>query len=161
MRYLKWGIARLILESEPCPTVVPIWIEGLEEVMHESRPWPRFLPRFGRKVSVTFGEPVSETVWHGFRERWQRMKARDMPAIAAGAEDSGVGLLNEKLMDGEEARKLRTEVAQAVRVEMLKLRRGRGWPDEDPKMGFADTYREEGGKKTRGKMEDGSWVGNT
>jgi monolysocardiolipin acyltransferase len=37
---------------------------------------------------------------------------------------------------------------------------GRGWPDEDPKAGLIDTYREEGGKK-EGKMDDESWTKDT
>lgn len=28
MRYWKWGVARMILEAEPCPDVLAIWIDG-------------------------------------------------------------------------------------------------------------------------------------
>jgi monolysocardiolipin acyltransferase len=68
--------------------------------------------------------------------------------------------LNSELREGDEARKLRMEVAFAVREEILKLRRARGWADEDPKARFLDTYREEGGKR-EGKMDDDSWVKDT
>jgi len=159
MRYMKWGVARLILESEPCPTVIPMWIEGPQDVMHESRTFPRFLPRLGKTVNVTFGEPVSETVWAGFRERWRKLKKESFPA----ADVSGEKLderLNEELMTGKEATDLRVEVAFAVREEISKLRLGRGWPDEDPKARLQDTYRKEGPKR-EGKMEDGSWVKDT
>ena len=37
MRYFKWGLARMILEAEPCPDVLPMWHEGAEEVMNEKR----------------------------------------------------------------------------------------------------------------------------
>lgn len=159
MRYFKWGVARMILESEPCPTVVPMWIEGPDQAMHESRTFPRFLPRLGKTIDVTYGEPVSEIVWAGFRERWKKLKKAhlsDSEAITGELDER----LNEELMTGKEARELRMEVAFAVREEISKLRLGRGWPEEDPKARFQDTYREEGGKQ-EGRMEDGSWVKDT
>lgn len=154
MRYFKWGVARLILESEPCPAVVPIWIEGAEDVMPEGRPSPRWLPRFGGALRVTFGEAVSETVWKGFRERWRELRE-------GVGEEGDVGVLNSQaLRTGEEAVKLRMEVTRALREELLKLRRQRGWTDEDPKAGAVETYAREGGKRS-GRMADGSWVGDT
>jgi len=156
MRYLKWGIARLILESEPCPDVVPIWIEGLERVMHESRGSPRWWPRWGKRVSVTFGERVREEVWEGFRERWRRLRDREKEK---GGRYFGV-LGSEGLRTGDDAVRLRMEVTLAVREKLLRLRRARGWPDEDPKAGVVETYRVEGSKR-KGRMEDGSWVGAT
>jgi len=159
MRYLKWGIARLILESEPCPQVVPIWISGPEEIMHEARPAPRWWPRWGKTVSVTFGEPVSQRVWDGFREKWKNLRDRELGPKALPQTGDGT-LETESLMYSQEAVSLRLEVVAVVRDEILKLRRARGWPDEDPKAALADTYREEGGK-VEGEMEDGSWVKDT
>jgi len=159
MRYLKWGVARLILESEPCPTVVPMWIEGPQDIMHEAREAPRWWPRWGKSVSVTFGEAVSQTVWQGFRERWRRLRDKELGSESIQNGDGGS--LSEGLMYGDEAVRLRTEVVHAVRSEILKLRSRRGWPDEDPKARLVDTYREEGSGKTEGKMQDGSWVKDT
>jgi monolysocardiolipin acyltransferase len=153
MRYFKWGVARLILESEPCPQVVPLWIEGFDEILHEARTEPRWWPRWGKKVSITFGEPVSETVWRGFREQWKRLKEMKMP----GDNEADIGRLNDELMTGKEAELLRMEVTRTVREQILRLRRSRGWPDEDPKAGLWETYLEEGGKY-EGQMQDGSWV---
>jgi monolysocardiolipin acyltransferase len=68
--------------------------------------------------------------------------------------------MNDELRYGPEAKKLRMEVAFTVREEILKLRRARGWPDEDPKARLIDTFREEGGKR-EGKMDDESWVKDT
>ncbi|KAF2434579.1 hypothetical protein EJ08DRAFT_730776 [Tothia fuscella] len=155
MRYFKWGVARLILEADACPEVVPMWIEGFDSIMHEARPAPRWFPRLGRKVSITFGEPVSETVWAGFRERWKRLKAREKMDNAA------LGVLNNELMTGKESAELRMEVTKEVREQVLKLRRRRGWADEDPKAGVWSTYLEEGGKYYEGQMEDGSWIKDT
>ncbi|KAJ9639507.1 Lyso-phosphatidylcholine acyltransferase [Coniosporium tulheliwenetii] len=74
MRYFKWGVSRLILESEPVPEMVPIWIEGFDTVMHESRTFPRFVPRVGKEISVSFGEAVDmERRFGDLRERWRRL----------------------------------------------------------------------------------------
>lgn len=152
----------MILEADVCPQVVPIFIAGPEEIMHEARPAPRWLPRFGKKVNVTFGEPISQVVWDAFRERWKKL--RDREAAKTGSllptEQNGDGTLSEELMYGKEAVSLRLEIVVVVRDEILKLRRARGYPDEDPKSGLVETWRAEGGK-VEGKMHDGSWTKDT
>jgi monolysocardiolipin acyltransferase len=151
MRYFKWGVARLILESEPCPDIVPVFVEGVMEIMPEDRAPPRYIPELGKRVGVTFGEKVEEEVFSGFRERWKRLREK---AGVHGEE------LNEELMTGNEAVALRIEVTSRVRKEIESLRRQRGYSDEDPKQGAAETWRLEGPKKT-GRMDDGSLVGET
>ncbi|GME35023.1 Tafazzin [Neofusicoccum parvum] len=156
MRYFKWGVARLILESEPCPDVVPIWVEGPEQIMHEAREFPRFLPRPGKTVNVTFGERVDvEKVFGDLRERWRILRDKD-----GGSEGLEVGVLSEGLKHGKEAVELRKECTMRVREEVLKVRRSRGLPDEDPKAGLVETWALEGGKQ-EGKMDDESWVKDT
>ncbi len=168
MRYFKWGVARLILESEPCPDVLPIWIDGPQEVMNYERTWPRFVPRAGKDVSVRFGEVVdSEVVWGPLRERWRGLKerARRKRMLESGGEMGGTAteglgeLQDDELKYGAEAQQLRIDVTLAVRNEVLKVRRASGLPDEDPKRGLAETYRAEGGKeagKVDGSNPDGS-----
>lgn len=150
MRYFKWGIARLILESEPCPDVVPIWIDGLQHVMGNERTRPRFLPRAGKDVTVAFGERLDrDLLLEPFRERWQKLKERARrKAVSEGrsdeqAENFGV-ITDDELRYGREAQQLRIEVTLAMRDEVLKVRRQFGLPDEDPKRSCADNYREEG-----------------
>lgn len=155
MRYFKWGVARLILESEPCPDVVPMWIEGFDRIMHESRTFPRFIPRGGKDVSVTFGEKVDmEARFGDLRERWRQL-------VLAGEKQDGLtelGECPESLKYSDEAVKLREECTIRVREEVLKLRRDRAWTDEDPKARLADTWRIEGKTgKREGQMADGSW----
>jgi monolysocardiolipin acyltransferase len=157
MRYFKWGVARLILEAEPCPRVVPIWIEGLDNVMHESRSEPRFIPRIGKDVKVVFGEEVdAERVFGDLRMRWRDIVRKE--------EEDGrgltVGVLTDRLKGAEEATELRIECARRVREEVLRVRRGAGWPDEPPENGVAETWKEEGDKR-EGKMKDGSWEKDT
>ncbi|KAI7659346.1 hypothetical protein KC322_g17658 [Hortaea werneckii] len=171
MRYFKWGVARLILEAEPCPDVLPMWIDGPQQVMDNNRGWPRPLPRIGKDVSVAFGSPVdTEEVFGPFRQRWQELKDRakrkrmlSFPTKdpAEDPEKEALGELDdEELKYGQEAEQLRIEVTLAVRNEVLKVRRSRGLPDEDPKRGLAETFAAERGNPSRNgrRMGDGSVV---
>ena len=168
MRYFKWGVARLILEAEPCPDVLPVWIDGPQQVMDDRRTWPRPIPRPGKDVSVTFGGLVDrDAVLEPFRERWRALKEkarqnRSRRLLQTGnnsteTEELGV-LTDEELRYGPEAEKLRIDVTLAVRNEVLKLRRSCGLPDEDPKCGLAETFRLEGTRTREGEKEDGSVV---
>lgn len=157
MRYFKWGVARLILEADVCPDIIPIWIEGNDQIMHESRTWPRFIPRANKKCGVWFGENVGgdgNTVFHELRQKWQLLVDENK---RQGGESTPLGVLNAELQFGHAAVNLREECTRQIRGEILKLRRKRGYPDEDPKAGLVETWREEGGKR-EGRMEDGSWV---
>ena len=157
MRYFKWGVARLILEPEVCPDIIPVWIEGNDQIMHESRGFPKFLPRINQKCGVWFGQNVggdTESIFHELRSRWRKLVEE---STGYGAEPLQIGVLNEELQFGKEAIRLREECARQVRKAVLSVRHARGLPDEDPKSGLVETWREEGSKR-EGKMEDGSWV---
>lgn len=157
MRYFKWGVARLILEPDVCPDIIPIWIEGTDQIMHESRSWPRFIPRINKQCGVWFGENVGgdgNTAFHDLRHKWRLLVDANERQDASGLE---LGVLSHDLQYGEEAVALREECTRRIRREVLKVRRKRGLPDEDPKEGLVETWREEGGKR-EGKMKDGSWV---
>ncbi|RAK94863.1 uncharacterized protein BO80DRAFT_460251 [Aspergillus ibericus CBS 121593] len=156
MRYFKWGVARLILEASECPDVVPIWLEGFDQVMHESREFPRFLPRVGKDVSVTFGQKVDrEAVFGDYRRRWQAIKAK-AERTSPDTRDLPLGVLNDELLYDTEAIELRKEVTKKVRDLVLEVRRTRGLSDEDPKEGLVETWIQEGPKR-EGKMDDDSW----
>ncbi|KAJ5665845.1 uncharacterized protein N7477_008293 [Penicillium maclennaniae] len=157
MRYFKWGVARLILESNECPDVVPMWIEGIDQVMHESREFPRFLPRPGKKIDVTFGAKVDpEAEFGNLRSRWQKLRAKVEKADPK-SRDLPVGVLSEELINNKEAVELRKEVTRRIRNLVLDVRRSRGLPDEDPKEGLVETWLEEGSQR-EGHMKDDSWV---
>lgn len=158
MRYFKWGVARLILESEPCPDLVPMWLEGPEHIMPYFRSWPRFVPRVGADVHVTFGDKVNtEELFGDLRDRWKTLREREISLLPDG-EELDIGILTKYLKYGEEAVNLRKECTLRVREEVLKVRRSRGFPDEDPKYSMVDTYAQEGGKKREGRKDDGSLV---
>lgn len=157
MRYFKWGIARLILESGECPDVVPMWIEGIDQIMHESRGFPRFLPRVGKEVNVTFGSKVdSEATFGDMRSRWQKLKSK-VEAADPQSRDLPIGVLSDELLHNKEAVELRKEVTLKIRNLVLDVRRSRGLPDEDPKEGLVETWLEEG-PGHEGHMKDDSWV---
>lgn len=159
MRYFKWGVSRLILESEPVPDLVPMFIDGFDLAMHESRTFPRFIPRGGKDISVTFGDKVDmEARFGDLRARWSQLKEK---VQKQGGDAGELGVVrNEELMTGPEAVRLREECTTRVREEVLKIRRSRGFPDEDPKSGLVETWRLEGGAE-EGKMADGSFVKDT
>jgi monolysocardiolipin acyltransferase len=160
MRYFKWGVARLILEPDVCPDIVPMWIEGNDQVMHESRPFPRFLPRINQNCGVWFGQNVGgdgDNVFQDLRRKWRKLVEEK---TRHSAEKLKIGVLNEELKFGDEAVQLREECTRHVREAVLHVRRMRGLPDEDPKDGLIETWREEGSKH-EGKMEDGSWVNDS
>ena len=173
MRYFKWGVARLILEPEVCPDIIPIWIDGTQNVMHESRRWPRFVPRAGHQIGIWFGGNVggeeeqekgsnSGTVFHELRQRWRDLvqKSEDTMLVSgdgtrasATVLSTGV-ILSETLKYGEEAVKLREECTMEVRNAVLKVRRMTGLPDEDPKYGLVETVMREEGKGGKGGVGD-------
>jgi monolysocardiolipin acyltransferase len=71
-----------------------------------------------------------------------------------------MGELTEALKYGQEAVDLRKEVTRRIRMEVLKVRRDLGYPDEDPKASLVETWIQEGGKR-EGRMDDNSWVKDT
>ena len=54
----KWGIARMALEARRMPLIVPVWLTGFDQIMPAHRAHPRWLPRLGADVTVTFGTPI-------------------------------------------------------------------------------------------------------
>ncbi|KAF9691776.1 hypothetical protein EKO04_010363 [Ascochyta lentis] len=152
MRYFKWGVSRLVLESEPMPDIVPIFIEGFDDIMSEERTFPRFIPRAFKNVRVTFGEKLNaEEVFGDLRARWKQMRAKE-------EQKSGMlemGVLNDALKYSDEAVKIRIECTDRIRKAVLDVRRQRGYSDEDPKNNLASTWLREGPSR-EGRQEDGS-----
>ncbi|KAI1453599.1 hypothetical protein F4805DRAFT_442798 [Annulohypoxylon moriforme] len=143
LRYFKWGVSRLILESEPMPDVLPMFVDGAQRVMPEDRAFPRFLPRFPVKFRVAFGELLdAEKTFGDLRARWRDLVRRD-----GGKGKLAMGELTDELKYGKEAVDLRIEVARRVREEVLKVRRSLGYPDDDePGFELAETWAREPSK---------------
>ncbi|KAK3368064.1 hypothetical protein B0H63DRAFT_67981 [Podospora didyma] len=187
LRYFKWGVARLILESEPAPDILPMFIDGTQQMMPEDREFPRFLPRFGKKIRVAFGDVLDyEATFGDLRRRWQNLVKksneeervrRNLLVVAAKknkkTSDADVDhdfnpLQDEPMLLGElpdylkfckEAQEIRIEVARRMREEVLKVRKSLGYPDPDPSLGSADTWVVEKTAATRYKSKvDGSQI---
>ncbi|KDQ11433.1 hypothetical protein BOTBODRAFT_46403 [Botryobasidium botryosum FD-172 SS1] len=56
----KWGIGRILMDTKTSPTVIPMWISGFDKIMPEPRRL-KFIPRLGKRVSITFGDPLQVT----------------------------------------------------------------------------------------------------
>ncbi|KAJ6567189.1 acyltransferase-domain-containing protein [Mycena vulgaris] len=58
----KWGVGRVLMEASTMPVIVPMWLSGFDTLMPEGRSFPyNYLPRLGKHLSVTFGEPLDPT----------------------------------------------------------------------------------------------------
>ena len=163
LRYFKWGLARLVLECEPAPDILPMFIDGTQRVMPEERGFPRFLPRVGKTVRVAFGEVLDyEATFGDLKRRWEGLVRREEMRVAAAAAAGAKGkgrekvllppgeVATEELKYGEEAEAIRIEVARRMRGEILKVRWALGgYPEPEPAFGLAETWRLDEGIEAR------------
>lgn len=145
LRYFKWGVSRLILESDPAPEFIPMFIHGTQDIMPEDRGFPKFLPRIGKTLRVVIGKPTDVDALFGQeRAAWKRLAERGDPDL---------------LKNGTEAVQLRIRIAKSVRDEVGKLRESIGLPPEDDETAaFADTWLKEPNKRKFKSPVDGSLV---
>lgn len=127
--------------------MVPMFITGFSDVMHESRKFPRFLPRVGKTVTLHIGDTVPESTFSDLRRAWCELK-------------------NKNVGDGEwqkerEAVKLQIETTRRVREEVVKLRRRVGLPEEEESAAKVETYALPGMSHKEGKLADGTWEKDT
>jgi monolysocardiolipin acyltransferase len=54
----KWGIGRLIAESEKLPLIIPMWHCGMDKVLPNTEPY-RF--KWGQEVLLNIGKPIDLT----------------------------------------------------------------------------------------------------
>lgn len=122
-----------------------MFVHGTQNIMPEDRGFPRFLPRVNRDVKVMIGKPTDvDAVFGQYRDKWRQLVKRKS---------------DEELMHGEEATKLRVEVAKAVRDEISKLREKMGFPKEvDETAALADTWTKEPNVRKFKSPVDGSLV---
>ncbi|CEF68711.1 Tafazzin [Strongyloides ratti] len=57
---IKWGIGRMVDECKEPPTIIPIWINGMDKVWPSTKP---FYPRFGKTVKVIIGDPIDSSIY--------------------------------------------------------------------------------------------------
>ncbi|KAK3900249.1 hypothetical protein C8A05DRAFT_36120 [Staphylotrichum tortipilum] len=149
LRYFKWGLARLVLEADPVPDIVPMFVDGTQRVMPEDRGFPRFLPRVGKTVRVAFGEVLDyDKTFGDLKKKWEGLVRREQERAKnpPGAEQQQHQLFSpesipDALRSGPEAEAIRIEVARRMRDEILKVRRSLGgYPEPDPAFALAETW---------------------
>lgn len=130
MRYFKWGVSRLILESTRAPVVLPIFGYGFEKIAPEDKDLGslRWLPQnLGADIQITFGDPVPDEQIYEYRKKWRDL-CKQYPNLQK-PED-----LSPELKDGPAAQLLRSELAAFLRHNVLQIRDSMGrFPAEDPK----------------------------
>lgn len=52
---LKWGVGRIIYESTRVPVIIPMWHEGMDEVLPNVEP---YILKWGKKVTLNIGKPI-------------------------------------------------------------------------------------------------------
>lgn len=133
MRYFKWGVSRLILESTVAPVVVPIYALGFEKIAPESadegnQGLKRWLPlNIGADIHIAIGDAISDEQIEGYRKKWRQLCDKyidiDNPTD-----------LSQELKIGEKAQQLRAEVASDLRDAVAFIRTSLGiFKPEDPR----------------------------
>ncbi|KAH8918332.1 acyltransferase-domain-containing protein [Atractiella rhizophila] len=105
----RWGIARMLMETKELPYIVPVWIKGFEDIMPEDRGFPRFLPRLGAELSISFGTPLDEKSM----DELERLK--ELYTMARGKrKDSGM----DDGVDTEELQEVRKAVCDILQEKL-------------------------------------------
>lgn len=121
MRYYKWGVSRLILESTRAPVVVPIFTYGFEKVAPEDsadKGINRWLPsNIGAEIHISIGDPFSDDKIEYYRQKWRDLCKKYI-------DPSNPTDLTLELKEGKFATKLRSELAAELREAVLNIRSG-------------------------------------
>lgn len=129
MRYFKWGITRLILESTKAPIVVPMFSTGFEKVAPESSAGTiieRYLPRnLGAEIEINIGNPIDDSIIENYRKEWTSLCSKYF-------DPKNPSDLSYELKYGKEAEDLRSRLAAELREHVAKIRHEeRKFPIED------------------------------
>ncbi|SGZ52832.1 CIC11C00000002624 [Sungouiella intermedia] len=131
MRYFKWGVSRLILESTRAPVVLPIFSFGFEKIAPEDsadQGIKRWLPQnLGAEIHIAFGDPIPDERIEHYRSQWRALC--DKYTDKKNPTD-----LSGELRDGKKVQKLRSELAAELRDKVLDIREQLGYfKPENPK----------------------------
>jgi len=113
----KWGTARVIMEVRQLPVVIPVWLTGFDDVMPEDRLWPRFLPRLGKDLSITFGEPLQPEKLNAVLRTWKSHALNDVPGDGTTPPVAPVPLGQED----DEKRRVRSALTAVMQQEVEAL----------------------------------------
>lgn len=123
MRYFKWGISRLILESTRAPVVVPIFASGFEKIAPEDAAdagISRWLPaNIGAEIHICIGDAFSDDRIESYRKKWRDLCKKYI-------DPKNPTDLSEELRTGKKAQTLRSELAAEIREAVLGIRESLG-----------------------------------
>ncbi|AET39461.1 lysophosphatidylcholine acyltransferase Ecym_4408 [Eremothecium cymbalariae DBVPG len=139
MRYFKWGVARMVLESTKAPIIVPIFGTGFEKIAPESAAdtvVERYLPRnFGAEIKITVGDPIDDGIIEKYREEWRRL-------LEKYHDPKNPTDLTPELRTGKEAEDLRSRLAAELREHVAKIRHQEcKLPQEDTRFKSPEWWR--------------------
>ncbi|KAJ1675395.1 Lyso-phosphatidylcholine acyltransferase [Spiromyces aspiralis] len=84
MLRFKWGVGRLIMESPREPIIIPIYHQGMEDVLPLDQPFPipHFNP-FRRKLVIRVGKPIdmSDVILAWKQKRCQTISKDELDAL--------------------------------------------------------------------------------
>lgn len=117
MRYFKWGITRMILESTRAPIVVPMFATGFEKIatadedvtLSES-----FYQSIGSEINICVDKPIDDDLIEKYRSEWRELCAK--------YSKEGDTDLNDTLKYGREAQDLRSRLAAELREHVADVR---------------------------------------
>ncbi|XP_034651693.1 tafazzin homolog isoform X2 [Drosophila subobscura] len=95
---LKWGVGRIIYDSPKVPIILPLWHEGMDDVLPNVEP---YVPQWRKKVTINIGQPLD------LNDFVQDLKNKQVP------EQTARKLITDKIQ--EVFRILRTETEQLHR----------------------------------------------
>ena len=132
--------ARIIMEAEEMPEIIPMWISRFDTLMPETRGWPRPIPRAGGDVSITIGESLTSKI-QPLVEEWKRISKKHR----------GVGWLETE--EGSTEGTVRESSADATEKD-FRIRICEALQDNIRALG-GEVEREEG------RFEKGEWSNST
>jgi monolysocardiolipin acyltransferase len=155
VRYFRWGVARPLLEPMPdMPRFVPIFISGFDRVMPDDRTFPKFLPRIGQRVSITFGQEVDVHQRFGdLRTRWLDLVKQTTKGVSLDIGHIPRG----QLRDSSEAREIKIECARRIWEEVQTVRLKQGYPPQDARDVLAETWPRPGDEDKPNVHKEDRW----
>ena len=110
--------------------ILRLTFSGFDTIMPETRTFPRWLPRRGGKVTITFGRPITDRI-KPLIDEWRRVAEAQRGTVGLGGEwekegESPSGEEQKKVRDagrlanGEE-RSLRVRICEVIQESVRKL----------------------------------------
>jgi monolysocardiolipin acyltransferase len=127
------------MDSESMPEVIPMWISGeissrlslrpgFDQIMNETRKFPRFIPRPGAKISITVGKPITDQI-RPLVDAWRELALKETGRVGIGGDWGGGvnetnverGLRSKGELAGGEEIKVRKKICEVLQDAVRRL----------------------------------------